>query len=315
MVDAVVCYPDTEQTPGFFHRDPWSAVTLGGAARIEDGLDHARFARWLGELTGALARRTAIDEAVVRLAAATLASHIEKGADVAIGAGMPEDVGHVLFEQGRLNDVTLLVESGVVGGVPAPGAYFGAAFAPSEIISTAELFKRCYRKLDAACLGALEVDAAGNVNVSMRGAGVRAYAGPGGFIDFTAAARTIIFVCGWMRDGAMDVAADAVRVGKHGAPKFVERVLEVTFNGPRAIQAGQEVFYATPVGLFRLTQRGIELESVFRGIDVRRDIVEVSRAKILLPRGDVPLVPHSILTGEGFTLPALRRSDSRQVGS
>jgi acyl CoA:acetate/3-ketoacid CoA transferase len=162
MVDAVVCYPDTEQTPGFFHRDPWPAITLGAAARIEEGLDHARFARWLGELTGALARRTAIDEAVVRLAAATLERHIEKGAEVALGAGMPEDVGHVLFEQGRLNDVTLMVESGVVGGVPAPGAYFGASFAPSEIISTAQLFKRCYTKLDAACLGALEVDAAGN---------------------------------------------------------------------------------------------------------------------------------------------------------
>jgi acyl CoA:acetate/3-ketoacid CoA transferase len=105
-----------------------------------------------------------------------------------------------------------------------------------------------------------------------------------------------------------------VRVGKHGAPKFVERVLEVTFNGPRAIQAGQEVFYATPVGLFRLTRRGVELESVFRGIDVRRDILEVSGAKIVLPRGDVPLVPRSILTGEGFTLPALRCSQAPGSG-
>jgi propionate CoA-transferase len=314
LVDAVVYHPDTEQTPGFFHRDPWPAVTVGGAAHIEDALDRARFARWLGELTGALTRRTAVDEAVVRLAAATLADHVPKGAAVALGAGMPEDVGRVLYESGRLHDVTLMVESGVVGGVPAPGAYFGASFAPREIISPAELFKRCYSRLDAACLGALEVDAAGNVNVSMRGEGVRGYAGPGGFIDFTSAADTLIFVCGWMRGGAIEIEHGTVRVRERGAPKFVERVREVTFNGRRAIRAGKTVFYATPVGLFRLTARGLELEARFLGIDVRQDVLGLSGAPIVVPDA-VPLLPRSIVTGEGFTLPPLRAGADERVSA
>lgn len=307
MVDAVVYYPDTEQTPGFFHREPWPAVTMQGGIRLEDALDHARFARWLGELTGALPRRTAVEEAVVRLAAATLHANVASGAEVALGAGMPEDVGRVLFEHHRLAEITLLVESGVVGGLPAPGAYFGAAFSPKAIISTAELFKRCYGKLDAACLGALEVDAEGNVNVSKRGPGVRDYAGPGGFIDFTCAAQNLIFVCGWMRRGTMAVEHGSVRIRKHGASKFVERVQEVTFNGQRALRAGKKVFYATPVGLFRLTQRGVELESVFPGIDVRRDVLDLSPARIVLPiSGDVPVFPPSIVTGDAFDLPDLR---------
>jgi propionate CoA-transferase len=304
MVDAIVYHPETEQTAGFTHRAPWPALTRQSTTPIGDALAQARFVRQLVELTGAMARRTAVDAVVARLAAETLAAHVQTGATVALGAGMPEDVGGVWFEQGRLAEVRFLVESGAVGGLPAPGAYFGAAFSPSAIMSTAELFKRCYRRLDAACLGALEVDAAGNVNVSKRGDGVRNYAGPGGFIDFTAAARTLIFVCGWMRDGAIEVDGGRIRVRTHGAPKFVEHVREVTFNAPRALQAGKRIYYATPVGLFRLTRRGLTLERVLPGIDVRRDVLEVTPVKIALPvSGEVPVAPSSIVTGDGFTLP------------
>jgi propionate CoA-transferase len=313
MVDAVVCYPHTEQTPGFFHRDPWPAVTMGGEASVEKALEQARFARRLGELAGGLARRTAVDEALFRLAAFTLAGQVEAGAEVALGAGLPEDIGRVLFECGRLSDVTFLVESGVIGGLPAPGTYFGSSFSPRAIVSTAELFKRCYRKLDAACLGALEVDAEGNVNVSKRGPEVRDYSGPGGFIDFSTLAPTVVFVSGWMRHGVMAVEGGAMRLRKRGAPKFVAHVLETTFNGPRAARAGKRVFYATPVGVFRLTARGLELTGVMPGIDVRRDILEVAAFPIALPAsGDVPLLPESILTGKGFRLPVAESAGERR---
>ena len=312
MIDAVVYYPDTEQTAGFFHREPWSALTTGGAPPIAEALQHARFVRWLGEMAGGLARRTAVDEAVYRLAATAVAANVGKGALIAIGAGHPEEVGRVIFEAGRLDELTFLVESGVVGGLPAPGAYFGAAFGPREIVSTAALFKRCARRLDAACLGALEVDGAGNVNVSRRGAGVTNYAGPGGFIDFTTAAQAIIFVLGWMRQGTMTIEDGRVHIRERGAPKFVRRVAEVTFNATRALRAGKTVLYVTPVGLFRLTRRGVELSSVMPGIDVRRDIVEATHRRVVLPRGDIPVISRSIVTGEDFVLPLLRPRKGRQ---
>jgi propionate CoA-transferase len=307
MVDAVVYYPDTEQTVGFFHRDPWTAVTLASTAHIADALQHADVVSWLAEFGGGVARRTALDAAVVRLAAATLLAHVPRGADVALGVGLPEQIGRVVFEHGCLDDLTFLVESGVIGGVPAPGAYFGAAFSPRIIVSTAELFARCYRHLDAACLGALQVDSAGNVNVSKRGPGVRNYAGPGGHVDFTTAAHTLVFVSGWMRGGAMSVENGAVCMRTAGTPKFIDRVDEVSFNGQQALRVGKQVFYVTPVGVFHLTRRGLELVQMMPGIDVRRDILDLARAKIVLPASaEVPIISSSIVTGAGFDLPATR---------
>jgi propionate CoA-transferase len=94
-----------------------------------------------------------------------------------------------------------------------------------------------------------------------------------------------------------------VRFRRHGAPKFVERVREITFSGSRALAAGKRVFYATPVGLFRLTARGVELARVMPGVDVRRDVLDVAAMPIVLPDGAAPpLVPASVVTGDGFTL-------------
>jgi hypothetical protein len=97
------------------------------------------------------------------------APNSERGAHVAIGTGLPEDAVAARFASGRAGDFRFHIESGAVGGVPASGAYFGAAFGPKQIVSTADLFARCKSRLDAACLGALEIDAAGDVNVSKRG--------------------------------------------------------------------------------------------------------------------------------------------------
>ena len=303
-VDAIVLHPDTEQTPGYTHADPWPAVTVGGDA-IADALEQARFVGRLAGLIGGVAQRGALDDAVARLAATTLVASVAKGAFVAIGAGMPEGVARAVFEAGRLGDVTFAVESGVVGGLPAPGAYFGASLAPRELVSTAELFRRCERGLDAACLGALEVDAAGNVNVSKRGRGVRRYAGPGGFIDFTEAAQTIVFVSGWMRGGSIDVGRGGVRLRSPGEPKFVEHVSEVTFDAERALGAGKQIHYVTPVGVFQRTSRGMELTTIMPGIDLHEDVLGLTPIEIVRPEGgEVPVAPRAIVDGEEFRLPA-----------
>lgn len=307
-VDAIVLHPGTEQTPAYTHADPWSAVTVGGDA-IAEALEQARFVQHLAGLVGGVAQRGAVDDAVVRLAATTLATAVRKNGTVAIGAGMPEGVARIVFESGRLDEVTFLVESGVVGGLPAPGAYFGASFAPREIVSTAELFQRCERGLDAACLGALEVDAKGNVNVSRRGRGVRHYAGPGGFIDFTEAARTLVFVCGWMRGGEIAVRRGLVQLRSPGEPKFVERVSEVTFDAERALAAGKQIYYVTPVGVLRRTSRGIELAAIMPGIDLREDVLGMTPIEIALPQGgEIPVVARSVVDGEGFHLPGWSRA-------
>jgi len=298
-VDAIVCHPATEQTVGRFHAAPWKAVVPGGHGSVEVGLAHARLVRRLGELTGGFPRRTALDAAVVRLAADVLLAETRRGARVAIGTGLPEEVAAAVHEAGAAGRVTFLLESGVVGGIPAPGAYFGAAFAPREIVSTAQLFERVRRRLDAACLGALEIDGAGSVNVSRRGRGVRRTVGPGGFMDFTEAARTIVFVARWMRGGKAVLEDGRVRILERGAPKLVPRLAETTFDAGRALRAGKRVLYVTTVGVFRLTEGGLLLERVMPGIDVRRDVLGATRVPLRLPAsGEVPVVDRRLVTGE-----------------
>jgi len=207
-----------------------------------------------------------------------------------------------LFSAGMHERMTLLVESGPIGGLPASGIYFGASLSPRQIISSAEMFRLCQERLDATCLGVLEMDGCGDVNVSRRSESPRDYVGPGGFIDLAAAARTIVFVSGWMVRGEMAVDDGRVRIVRRGAPKFVDRVREITFDGGRALAAGKRVFYATPVALFRLTARGMEIASVMPGIDVRRDILGVAAGRIVPPDGDPPVVPRSVVSGDGFAL-------------
>jgi propionate CoA-transferase len=306
MVDAVVYYPDTEQTAGVFHREHWPALTTESDTPIADGLDRVRFVNWLAGVT---ARRTPADEVVARLAAATLLATVRRGAYVNIGVGLPEEAARVLFEAGRLDDVTFVVESGVIGGLPAPGVYFGAALCPQRIISSAEMFALCYARLDATCLGVLQADSAGNVNVSKRSAGAGGYVGPGGFIDLTTAADTIVFATTWMAHGEVAVQGESLRIVKPGVAKFVDRVDEITFSGARALATGKRVFYATHVGLFRLGRRGMELVSVMPGIDVRRDVLERTPMRVVLPRGGrVPVLPASILRHDWAPEPRARRS-------
>ncbi len=299
-VDAIVFHPDTEQTSAVFHRDAWLEVTPDGDGSIAEGLERAQFVSALARVT---AQRSPADQALARLAAWTLAGHVARGAYVNIGVGLPEQVAQIFFTAGALDDVTFLVESGPVGGLPAPGAYFGASLHPRRIISSAEMFALCYERLDATCLGVLQADSEGNVNVSRRGTGPQGFVGPGGFIDLSTAAHTIVFVSAWTKHGEIAVDGAKLRVRRAGEPKFVECVDEITFNGPRARAAGKDVFYATHVGLFHLGARGMELAAVMPGIDVRRDILAATPMRIALPHsGDVPVVPASVISGEDFHL-------------
>src|SRR5207244_11138643 len=79
---------------------------------------------------------------------------------VNIGTGIPGDtVGPALAEAGLSDAITLTVESGVYGGVPAGGVDFGITAHPTAIISHAAQFD-FYNGggLDATFMGAGQVD-------------------------------------------------------------------------------------------------------------------------------------------------------------
>ena len=300
MVDAVVVYPGTEQTGSISHRKHWPLFTTNSDMPVEKGIALLKFAN---QTLGITPRRYEVENCLARLAAATFAENGRKGMYVNIGVGLPEEVCRLMFEGGLFEDITLITESGVMGGLPAPGVFFGAGVNPKRIITSPQVFKMCYEKLNVTCLGVLQADSEGNVNVSNRGKGAINYVGPGGFIDLTTAARMIVFVGTWMAHAKMEISGGKLLIKQPGTPKFVEQVDEVTFCGPEALKAGKKVFYCTNVGVFRLTERGMELIRVTPGIDIQNDIVADCPMKVVLPEsGHVPVVSADIMTGQGYDL-------------
>jgi len=105
-----------------------------------------------------------------------------------------------------------------------------------------------------------------------------------------------------MAHARIDLVDGRVRLARAGRPKFVDHVDEVTFSGRQALANGKQVWCVTHVGVFRLTDRGMELCRVMPGVHVRPDVLEACPMRVVLPDGDVPVVDASIVAGRGFRL-------------
>jgi propionate CoA-transferase len=297
-VDAVVYWPGVEQTATVKHRKHWEMFTTNSSMEIDEGIARVRI---VNDMLGVTPRRKPIDNVLARLATKIFTDNARGGDHVDIGVGLPEEVSRILYESGAMKHLTMINESGVFGGMAAPGIFFGAAINPTEIVSSATAFERVYRRLDWAILGALETDSAGNINVSKRGEGARNYVGPGGFIDLVTNAKSLIFCSAWGEQAKIAVQDGRVCVAERGTPKYIDNVSEITFNGAEALKHGKKVFYVTHVGAFQLTARGMELIYVMPGIDVERDIIKVCPMRVVMPESGAPVVAGpDIVTGRGF---------------
>jgi len=190
---------------------------------------------------------------------------IQYGSVVNLGVGMADGVASVALEEGRLSDMTLTIEQGLIGGVPERGVIFGVAWNPDAVIDHSAQFDFYDGGgLDIACLGFAEVDAVGNVNSSMVDGRV---IGAGGFINISQAARSVVF-CGTLTAGGLrtNLAEGTLRIQAEGRHcKFVQRVHQITFNAEMALARGQRVTYVTERAVFRLTSEGPELIEVAPG--------------------------------------------------
>ena len=161
-----------------------------------------------------------------------------------------------------------------------------------------------YRKhLDAAMLGFLQLDSRGNINLSNRGPRMLDYVGPGGAPSIIESANTVLFIGKWMQGAKVSIVGERLRLDKPGKPKLLEQVDEVTFSGRVGLERGKKVFYVTDLAVLELTDAGLTLRAVMPGIDIERDLLANSLARIVVPDDLAPTtVPASIVTGKGFQL-------------
>ncbi|GHU66272.1 acetate CoA-transferase YdiF [Clostridia bacterium] len=216
-------------------------------------------------------KRSEIDESA-DIVGERAAAELRVGQIVNIGIGIPEMVGRHASKNGLLKDITMTVESGGVGGLPAPGLSFGATSGADMICDMASQFDFYDGGgLDVCFMGALEVDRFGNVNAHQSSSG---FTGLGGFANITNATKVIVFCLTFTAKG-LEVRrrGDGVEIVTEGSiRKIVRDVSGVSFSAKNALKHGQRVLYVTERCVFTLTERGLTLSETYSGIDTERDI-------------------------------------------
>ncbi len=201
------------------------------------------------------------------------AMEIPPNSVINLGFGMPDGVASIVVEEGLDDLTTLTIEQGLVGGVPQGGVIFGCAANPEMIVDQPAQFDFYDGGgLDLTCLGAAQIDAKGNVNVSRFGG---SFVGCGGFINISQNAKKVVF-CGTFTAGGLRPVIENGRMrieteGRH--QKFIPEVQEITFSGEYARSIGQTVLFVTERAVFELGADGLTLIEVAPGIDPEKDVL------------------------------------------
>jgi acyl CoA:acetate/3-ketoacid CoA transferase len=237
------------------------------------------------------------EHGVEKVIARRAAMELRSGMTANLGFGISAMVPRILLEEGHPEAVTWAIEQGAVGGMPLTGFAFGCASNADAFVPSPQQFIYFQGAgFDLSFLSFLEVDVAGNVNVSKLGKKPYLTAGCGGFVDITAHAKKIVF-SGWFEAGAqIALTQDGITVEKPGKfPKMVQAVEHVTFSGARARETGQDVLYVTERCVMRLAEDGLVATEIMPGIDPARDIVAASQGRVRVAE-NATVLPKALLS-------------------
>lgn len=200
---------------------------------------------------------------------------LRPGDNVNIGIGVGEGVAFQAVQNGMLDKITLLVESGGIGGVPVGGKGFGATIGADSYLSMTQMFDFYHGGgIDKTFVGCMEVDEKGRVNAH----GLKdKIVGIGGFADITQNARNIYF-CTTFTSGGLEICLDEdknLKIIKEGKnTKFVKKVQEVSFSAANCDLTKQKVYVVTERCLFKLESDGWHVLEIMRGVDLNKDILD-----------------------------------------
>jgi propionate CoA-transferase len=202
------------------------------------------------------------------------AMELEPGDIVNLGIGVPTGIASLVALEGVSEMITLTTEVGSIGGIPAERKEdFGMSLDAQAFIEPQAQFDwYSGGGLNHAFLGAAQVGANGDVNVSMFNG---EFVGAGGFIDITQHAKKLVY-CGAFTAGGLKVAIldgkmSVTREGK--ARKYVKQVEQITFSGLYATKTKQPVLYITERAVFELQDGHLTLIEVAPGINIENDIL------------------------------------------
>jgi propionate CoA-transferase len=250
VVDAVVVDPQQAQTSAGFY-DPG----LSGQMRVP-----------LEQL-----EPLPLDER--KVVARRAAQELVPGAVINVGVGMPDGIASVASEEGFFHQLNITVEQGQIGGMPARGVIFGAAYNPVAMVEEDAQFNFYDGGgIDVAFLGMAQADGSGNVNASKVG---NMLAGCGGFINISQNAKKVVFCGTFTAKGfRCNVGDGRLQIVSEGSVrKFIAQVDQITFSGGYARSTQQPVLYVTERAVFELTPNGLTLIEIAPGIDLERDVL------------------------------------------
>ena len=230
------------------------------------------------------------------------AMEIRRGDSVNFGIGMPQNIPSILTECGREGDITMISETGVIGGVPGVDRDFGCHWNPEAFSDHGMHFSYFDGgMLDVGVFGIGEVDASGDMNTSHLNGRIT---GIGGFTNITIGAKKVLFVgtftAGGLKTRVGDGKLTILQEGKF--KKFIDKCAKVSFCGAERVRERGDFLLITERCVLRYTSEGMILEEVAPGIDVRTQIIEQCDIPLILPEGGPKRMDPSLFTEDGFTL-------------
>jgi len=200
---------------------------------------------------------------------------LERDVIINVGTGIPNDViGAIIAEEDIMDDITITVESGIYGGIPASGIDFGVSKNAQALIPHDRQFEYYNGAgIDFTFMGAGEMDQYGNVNATKMGDKAP---GAGGFIDITAYAKNVIFCSTFTGKGLeVEFDKDGMRIKTEGKVKKLKKeVQQISYNGKISAASNQNMLYVTERAVFKLTKDGPMLIEIAKGLDLKKDILD-----------------------------------------